>query len=128
MTPTQNLTRESQQGEVRIVDPTTGGQKGSKLARFSLLPPEFIWALAEHYGKGALKYEDRNWQKGYRWGLSVDALQRHLHQWLMGEDNDAETGSNHLIAVAWHACALFIFQLRGLGTDDVRVVSSKGQG
>lgn len=108
-------------GEVRVVDPNTGGEKGSKLARFSLVPPEFVWALATHYGLGAKKYADRNWERGYRWGLSVDALQRHLHQWLQGEDNDQETGSNHLIAVAWHACALFIFQLRGLGTDDVRV-------
>lgn len=107
--------------EVIIKDPTTGGLKGSKLARFDLVPPEANWALAEHYGKGCAKYEDRNWEKGYKWGLSVAALQRHLHQWLQGESYDPETGSHHLIAVAWHAFALFIFELRGLGTDDVRV-------
>lgn len=107
-------------GEVRITDEKTGGQKGSKLARFALIPAEFVWALAEHYGKGAKKYEDRNWERGYKWSLSVDALLRHLNQWLMGENNDEETGTNHLIAVAWHACALFIFQLRNLGTNDVR--------
>lgn len=107
-------------GEVRVKDETTGGEKGSKLARFSLLPFEFLWALAEHYGRGARKYDDRNWERGYKWSLSVDALMRHLAQWINGEDNDAETGSSHLIAVAWHACALFIFHLRGLGTDDVR--------
>ena len=108
------------QEEIRVTDPTTGGQKGSKLARFALIPSEFLWALAEHYGVGARKYEDRNWEKGYKWSLSVDALQRHLHQWLMGEDNDPETGGNHMIAVAWHACALFIYQIRKCGTDDVR--------
>ena len=106
--------------EVRVVDEQTGGEKGSKVARFSLLPPEFTWALAEQYGRGARKYADRNWERGYKWSLSIDALERHLNQWLMGEDNDEETGTNHLIAVAWHVCALFIFQLRGLGTDDVR--------
>lgn len=105
--------------EVRVVDPKTGGEKGSKLARFSLIPPEFVWALAEHYGKGAKKYEDRNWERGYKWSLSIDALERHLAQWKQGETHDAETGTHHLIAVAWHACALFIFSLRGLGTDDV---------
>lgn len=107
--------------EVRVTDPVTGGQKGSKLARFSLIPPEFLWALAEHYGVGARKYEDRNWERGYKWSLSVDALERHLNQWKMGENRDEETGSHHLIAVAWHACALFIFQLRGLGSNDVQL-------
>lgn len=103
-----------------VVDSTTGGKKGTKLARFDLIPPEPMWALAEHYGKGALKYEDRNWEKGYQWSLNVAALQRHLNLWLRGEDNDQETQSNHLIAIAWHAFALFVFSTRGLGTDDVR--------
>ena len=107
--------------EVRVVDPTTGGEKCSKQARFSLIPPEFLWALAEHYGVGTKKYDDRNWERGYKWSLSLDALSRHLNQWQRGEDIDEETGTHHLIAVAWHACALFIFQRRGLGTDDVRV-------
>ena len=106
--------------ETRVTDPVTGGQKGSKLARFSLIPPDFLWALAEHYGRGALKYEDRNWQKGYKWGLSLDALDRHLIQWLMGEDLDAETGTHHLVAVAWHAIALWWWSKRNLGTDDIR--------
>lgn len=117
------INQTSYQTEVRKKDPITGGEKGSKLARFSLIPSEFLWALAEHYGRGARKYADRNWEKGYAWSLSSDALQRHLHQWLLGEDNDEETGSHHLIAVAWHACALFIYQLRGLGTNDVRPTS-----
>ena len=114
------ITSETAKQEIRITDAKTGGQKGSKLARFALIPAEFLWALAEHYGLGARKYDDRNWERGYKWSLSVDALLRHLNQWLMGEDNDEETGSNHLIAVAWHACALFIFQRRNLGTNDVR--------
>jgi len=105
--------------EIRITDPTTGGQKGSKLAKFSLIPREFLWALAEHYGRGAGKYDVRNWEKGYAWSLSQDALERHLNQWLLGEDTDAESGSHHLIAVAWHAAALYTFQQRKLGIDDI---------
>lgn len=106
--------------EVIITDPTTGGMKGQKEERFDLIPNEFEKALARHYGVGCRKYADRNWEKGYRWSLSVGALRRHLAAWLGGESVDPETGSNHLIAVAWHAIALFIFELRGLGTDDVR--------
>lgn len=113
-------------GEVIVTDPITGGKKGSKLARFSLIPPEFLWALAEHYGRGALKYEDNNWLKGYKWSLSLDALERHLNLFRQGERYDQETGTHHLIAVAWHACALFIFDLRSLGTDDITSLASLG--
>ena len=107
--------------EAIVTDPDTGGRKASKLARFDLIPPEAEWALAEHYGKGCAKYESRNWEKGYKWGLSLAALRRHLNLWHQGESYDEETGSHHLIAVAWHAFALFTYELRGLGTDDVRV-------
>lgn len=106
--------------EIRITDPTTGGQKGRKLQRFSLIPRDFLWALAEHYGKGAIKYSDRNWERGYVWSLCVDALERHWSQWLLGEDTDPETGTHHLVCVAWHVIALWWFWRWGRGTDDVR--------
>lgn len=112
------LARSRPSGEVRVVDPISGGAKGEKLARFDLLPPDALWALAEHYGRGARKYEDRNWEKGYRYGLSYGALQRHLNQWWGGEEIDEETGGHHLAAVAFHALALLTFRLRQLGTDD----------
>jgi len=105
--------------ERRITDPKTGGQKGSKLARFDLLPGDALWAVAEHFGRGAVKYgEDRNWEKGYAWSLSFAALMRHAWAWWQGEDKDAETGSSHLAAVAWHALVLLAFELRGAGTDN----------
>lgn len=110
--------------EVRVTDPVTGGQKGTKLARFDLIPPEALWGLAEVYGKGCEKYADRNWERGYKWGLSVAALERHLNLWKRGESIDPETGCYHLLQVAWHAFALFTFQLRGLGVDDLRPKAS----
>ena len=108
-----------QNEEIRVVDPQSGGEKGAKLARFSLIPPDALWELALHYGRGARKYADRNWEKGYKWSLSVDALERHLTQFKMGEWLDEETGTPHIIAVAWHAFALFVFKVRGLGTNDI---------
>lgn len=104
--------------ETRVIDPITGGAKGSKLARFDLLPPEALWAVAEHLGKGAEKYDARNWERGYAWGLSYAALQRHLNQFWAGEEIDADTGSHHLAAVATHALFLLTFVIRGAGTDD----------
>lgn len=104
-------------GETRVIDPNTGGEKGSKLARFDLLPWDVMVEFAEHFGIGAKKYEDRNWERGYSWGLSLAALCRHLAAWSNGEDTDPESGDSHLIAVMWHAAALRAFQIRGLGTD-----------
>lgn len=104
--------------ETIIEDPSTGGKKGAKLARFDLIPPEALWELAERYGLGCAKYEPRNWERGYAWSLSFAALQRHAWAWWAGEDRDAETGQSHMVAVAWHAFALFVFAKRGIGTDD----------
>lgn len=105
-----------------VTDTKTGGVKGLKLQRFDLVPVEPQIALAEHYGKNAKehggKYEVRNWEKGYAWSLSYGAIKRHLEAWWLGEDIDAESGSNHLTAVAWHAFALFWFWRHKRGTDD----------
>ncbi len=105
--------------EVRITDPNTGGEKGQKPQRFSLIPAQFLWDLARHYGVGAGKYEDRNWERGYKWSLSLDASSRHLNQWLRGEKTDPETGSHHLIAAIWHLIALWFYDVNEKGTNDL---------
>lgn len=112
-------------GEVRVVDPNTGGAKGSKLARFDLLPWDALWSVAELYGRGAAKYADRNWEKGYAWHLSHAALHRHLAQFWQGERIDAETGAHHLTAVVFHALALLAFDLRKAGTDDRPILTKE---
>jgi len=96
----------------------TGGQKGQKLARFDLIPWDALWEVAELYGKGALKYDDRNWEKGYEWSLSLGALGRHLALFMSGEDFDPETGSPHMAAVAFHALAILRFMKEHPEFDD----------
>ena len=95
------------------INEKTGGKKGAKLARFSLIPIQALWALAEHYGKHVgHPYDSRNWESGYEWSLSYDALNRHLNQFWGGEDIDQSSPdglSHHMIAVAWHAFALYTF-------------------
>jgi hypothetical protein len=113
--------------ETRVVDPKTGGAKGAKLARFSLIPWSIVREVAEHFGRGARKYEDRNWERGYAWSLSHDALHRHLEAFWNGEDIDHDPSlyvegethlSRHIIAVAWHALVLAYFSRYNVGTDD----------
>ena len=87
----------------------TGGQKAGNDERYDLIPVEPLRLLAKHYGVGAKKYDDDNWRKGYDWRKSYAALSRHLNQFWAGEDIDKETGSPHIIAVAWHAFTLSEF-------------------
>ena len=94
--------------ERRVVNEKTGAEKGQKDARFDLVPPDAEWALAEHFGKGAGKYAERNWERGTDWSLNYAAARRHLGLWWSGEDVD-EDGSSHLMAVAWHMFALYHF-------------------
>jgi hypothetical protein len=105
-------------GEIRVTDPVSGASKGSKLARFDLVPEDVMVELAEHYGKGCEKYDARNWEGGYAYGLSYAAARRHMAAFWAGEDTDEETGSSHLIAAAWHLIALRWFQKHNKGTDD----------
>lgn len=115
-------------GEVRVTDPVTGGQKGTKLARFGLLPFDSLWEVAEVYGLGAKKYAERNWQRGYKWSLSFDALQRHLALWWEGEETDSESGLSHLAHAAFHILALIWFRKHAKGTDDRYVVTANSSG
>lgn len=103
--------------EQRIVDPNSGGQKGSKIQRFDLIPSTAMEEVARVYGTGAGKYAERNWEKGYKWGLGIAALERHLNKFKQGRQRD-ELGNHHLAAVVFHALALITFEMFGLGTDD----------
>ena len=98
---------------------TTEGRKDdSGKARYDLIPPEFLEAVAQVLAFGATKYGERNWEKGMTWGRPFAAMMRHLWAWWRGEKADPETGFSHL----WHAacCIAFLiaFEERGKGTDD----------
>jgi hypothetical protein len=105
-------------GEVRITDPNTGGQKGQKLAQIGALDPLALLEVGKVAGFGAQKYDRFNFAKGYKWSLSYDALQRHLMDWAAGAEADDESGLSHLGHAAWHCLALLTFVLRERGTDD----------
>lgn len=95
--------------EVRIVNATTGGAKGSKDERFDLLPWAAVAEIAKVYSFGSIKYDDHNWRKGYDWNLSFAALQRHLAAFWSGEDLDPESGLPHMAHAGWHCLTLLTF-------------------
>lgn len=130
---------------------STGGEKGVKLERHDLIPIGPLRELAEHFGRGARKYEDHQWRKGYEWSKSYSAIQRHLTAFWGGEDYDLctndpdgcktppeasndvyeagtcynHTGSHHMVAVAWHAFVLLEFKETFTEFDD-RYILDRG--
>ncbi len=108
----------TQSDETRVTDPDTGGQKGEKLAQLGAIDPTSIMDVARVAGYGAQKYARYNFTLGYRWSLSYDALQRHLHAWQAGDNLDDESGLPHLAHAAWHCLTLLTFQRFDRGTDD----------
>lgn len=102
----------------KIVPDNGGLRHNAGKPRFDLVPPEAMVALADHFRKGAEKYADRNWERGMDWGKCFASMERHAWSWMNGEDFDPETGSHHMVAVAWNALALYVYSVRGIGVDD----------
>lgn len=75
--------------------------------RYDLLPPEGIRRLAQLYERGAVKYGERNWEKGQPVSRYMDSLLRHAFAVLEGEPTE-----DHLAAIAWNAVGAITTQER----------------
>lgn len=64
--------------------------------RVSLLPYEFIWETAKGMTYGAKKYSTWNYREGIDILFLLDAAQRHIIQYINGEDIDEESQVHHL--------------------------------
>lgn len=90
-------------------------------ARYDLIPPEALEALAMVYTKGAEKYAPRQWEAGMSWGRCFAAMMRHAWKFWRGEtydDGPGGSGCHHMAHVMWNAAAILTYQARGKGTDD----------
>ncbi len=76
--------------------------------RFSLIPAYPLEQVAKVLTMGAVKYGDRNWEKGMKWTRCIDSLERHLNAFKQGELNDEESGLPHLA----HVCVNSMFLLQ----------------
>jgi hypothetical protein len=75
-------------------------------ARYDLIPSTPLELLAQVYTMGAVKYADRNWEKGISWGRVFSAVMRHLWAFWRGENIDKESGLPHTVHAAWGCFAL----------------------
>jgi hypothetical protein len=86
--------------------------------RMDLLPPDVLEALAQILTDGAVKYGNRNWERGMAWSRPYAALMRHLLAFWGGQDIDPESGHPHLWHVMTNAAFLVAYQQREIGEDD----------
>lgn len=92
-----------------IREPATG--KG----RFDLITPFGLSRLARWYELGAMKYSERNWEKGMPFSRYLDSALRHLNKFTMGMDDE-----DHLAAACWNILAIIHHQEIGqLELDDL---------
>lgn len=101
-----------------VASATTGIRYDTGKPRYDLLPHDGLAALVDVYTKGAVKYSDRNWEKGMSWSRMFGSLMRHSWKFWGGEDYDEETGCHHMAMAAWNALGLCVYAMRKVGQDD----------
>jgi len=65
--------------------------------RCDLLPAAALLRLSKLYEAGAVKYGERNWEKGIPVSSFIDSAMRHLLKYM-----DKQTDEDHLCAAAWN--------------------------
>lgn len=80
--------------------------------RMDLLPWEAIMRVSKHCEQGALKYGERNVDKGIPQHSFIDSAFRHLAKYVEGWNDEA-----HLVAATWNL--LWALQQEEKGRDDL---------
>jgi hypothetical protein len=83
----------------RRVNFDTGGQREMLpgKGRPILLSPMVLRRLAQHMEAGAIKYDERNWEKGLPLSSFIDSAQRHLL-----DLQEGLTDEDHAVAALWN--------------------------
>lgn len=96
--------------EQRVFDTgaVRGGDPEKRLYRPDLISPFALWRLSRWLGLGALKYSERNWEKGMPDSVLWESLMRHVVKWWMGSRDE-----DHLAAIMFNVMALMHFEETG---------------
>ncbi len=90
---------------------TTGSRRDTRegKGRFDLIPWDFLRELALLYEAGSVKYGDRNWEKGQPLSRYYDSAQRHLNNFMAGDESEP-----HLIQAIWNIIGIWWTQRQAL--------------
>ena len=79
--------------------------RGEFKPRPALISPYMKERVGTWLAKGALKYSDRNWEKGMPISECIESLERHLMKYQMGMDDE-----DHLAAIVFNAMAIIHYE------------------
>lgn len=82
--------------------------------RMDLLPWEAIVEVSKHCEEGALKYGERNCERGIPIHSLLDSAMRHLAKYMMGMDDEP-----HLRAAAWNILFALYMEVKHPEMQDI---------
>lgn len=82
--------------------------------RMDLLPWEALIEVSKHCEEGALKYGERNCEKGIPIHSLIDSAFRHLAKYMMGMDDEP-----HLRAAAWNILFALYMEIKHPEMQDI---------
>lgn len=94
-------------------------------SQISLIPKEALWGMGDALGYGAKKYGRHNFRDGMAYSRLADAAMRHLTQFMDGENNDIESGNNHLFHCLASVAMLVYMHFNKPEMDDRHVNPNK---
>lgn len=90
---------------------------GTKV-RTHLVPYELVLAAAIGLNCGEVKYDARNWEKGFALLDLTHSIERHNKAIMDGEETDEDSGLPHYVLLASSVAMLVGNMMRGIHTDD----------
>lgn len=97
--------------------------------RYDLIEPRAMEDFVQVLTDGAIKYYDRNWEKGLSWTSVLASLKRHIEAVEKGEDYDPQTGRLHIAHAACNVHFLNAFYyIFPQGDDRKRVIGHRPYG
>lgn len=98
----------------------SGAKRDAVAYRYDLLPPAAMLRKAQTLHEGALKYTDRNWEKGIPFSNLVNHLLAHIFSYCEGDRSE-----DHLAHASWGLDAMMHFEkykpeMNDLGGNDGR--------
>lgn len=90
--------------------------------RMDLLPWEALVEVSKHCEEGALKYGERNCEKGIPIHSLIDSAFRHLAKYMMGMDDEP-----HLRAAAWNVLFALYMEIKHPELQDIPTRKKGGE-
>jgi hypothetical protein len=97
------VTKDSGQREEFDTGAVRDVQEGK--GRYDLISFYALHRLAGLYERGAVKYSERNWEKGVKASRCLSSALRHIAQYMMGMKDE-----DHLAGAAWNIFAVMHFE------------------